>query len=195
MAEFPIMPFHTDAYLGDTTHLTTIEHGAYFLLLLAMWRNGGDLPHDDKMLARFAKVGPRQWQRIKPIIEPFFHEQGGRLSSQKMTATLVAVRQRSRSSSASARARWLKNKGTGYANASNPQCERNAIQTKNQIEEVLPREGVFLEEIEIDAPRGGDGASAPPPSGPSDDLDDLEFLGQEMGGIDTTQRGWNDGDQ
>ena len=44
MAEAPIMPFATDAYIGDTTHLTTIEHGAYLLLLFAMWRTAGGSP-------------------------------------------------------------------------------------------------------------------------------------------------------
>ena len=50
MAEFPAMQIWTDAYLGDTSHLSTTEHGAYFLLLMAMWRNGGSLPNDDAML-------------------------------------------------------------------------------------------------------------------------------------------------
>ena len=43
MAEFPALPLWTDAYLGDTTHLTTIEHGAYLLLLMTAWRTADAL--------------------------------------------------------------------------------------------------------------------------------------------------------
>ena len=78
MAQFPALPFWTDAYLGDTTHLTTIEHGAYLLLLFTAWRSKGCcLPDDDKMLARYAKLGPSQWQRIRPTIEKFFKIENG----------------------------------------------------------------------------------------------------------------------
>jgi uncharacterized protein YdaU (DUF1376 family) len=42
-----------------------LEHGAYMLLLMAMWRSGGTLPKNDKRLARFAKLTTPQWNRIK----------------------------------------------------------------------------------------------------------------------------------
>ena len=39
MADFPALPFFTDAYLGDTQHLTLEEHGAYQKLLYIAWRS------------------------------------------------------------------------------------------------------------------------------------------------------------
>ena len=62
VAEFPAFPLWTDAYLADTTELTTQEHGAYFLLLIAMWRAGGYVPDDDAKLARFTRLTIRQWK-------------------------------------------------------------------------------------------------------------------------------------
>jgi uncharacterized protein YdaU (DUF1376 family) len=73
MAEFPALPLWTDAYLGDTTHLTTIEHGAYLLLLMTAWRTRDcALPDDDRLLARYARLNAHQWKRMRPILEPFF---------------------------------------------------------------------------------------------------------------------------
>jgi len=79
MADFPAMPFYTDAYLADTTHLTTEEHGAYLLLLFAAWRSPGcSLRDDDAFLARVAKVTPDRWRkRLRPILAPFWRIQGG----------------------------------------------------------------------------------------------------------------------
>jgi len=52
MSKAPAMPMMIDAYIGDTTHLTTEEHGAYLLLLFAMWRRDGSVPDNDKDIAR-----------------------------------------------------------------------------------------------------------------------------------------------
>jgi uncharacterized protein YdaU (DUF1376 family) len=73
MSEAPIMPLATDAYVADTMHLTTEEHGAYLLLLIATWRNNGaPLPDDDKRLGRIARATPARWKRLRPVLEEFF---------------------------------------------------------------------------------------------------------------------------
>jgi len=73
MAEFPSMPFFTDAYLADTKHLTVEEHGAYILLLICMWRSPGcKLPDDDKRLARMVGVTPAKWRKLRAAISEFF---------------------------------------------------------------------------------------------------------------------------
>jgi uncharacterized protein YdaU (DUF1376 family) len=74
MADFPAMPLWTDAYLGDAYHLSTEEHGAYFLLLIAAWRTPDcRLRDDDKFLARVVKANQQRWnQRLRPAIEGFW---------------------------------------------------------------------------------------------------------------------------
>lgn len=110
MAEFPALPLWTDAYLGDTTHLTTIEHGAYLLLLMSMWRRGGSLPDDDKLLARYAKLTPGQWARMSATIRAFFKAEKGLLTQGRLTDEYNAVRQHSIKQSNNVKARWLKTK-------------------------------------------------------------------------------------
>ncbi|HEX2528490.1 MAG TPA: DUF1376 domain-containing protein [Geminicoccus sp.] len=85
MADFPAMPFYTDAYLADTTHLTTEEHGAYLLLLFAAWRSPGcSLRDDDAFLARVAKVSLDRWlKRIKPVMLPFWRIHDGAWTQKK----------------------------------------------------------------------------------------------------------------
>ncbi|WP_169728329.1 DUF1376 domain-containing protein [Geminicoccus roseus] len=79
MADFPAMPFYTDAYLADTTHLTTEEHGAYMLLLFAAWRSPGCcLRDDDAFLARVAKVTLDRWKkRLRPVLASFWRIEDG----------------------------------------------------------------------------------------------------------------------
>lgn len=73
MAAFPAMPFYTDAYLADTRHLTTEEHGAYLLLLMCAWRTRDcKLADDDKSLARITGLSPTRWRRMRPVLEQFF---------------------------------------------------------------------------------------------------------------------------
>lgn len=109
MAEYPALPLWTDAYLGDTTHLTTLEHGAYLLLLMAMWRaTGCRLPNDDKALSRYARLTSGQWLRIKPTVMAFFRVDGSWLTQGRLTDEHAAVKAHSKRQSARSKARWAK---------------------------------------------------------------------------------------
>jgi uncharacterized protein YdaU (DUF1376 family) len=113
MAEFPALPLWTDAYLGDTTHLTTIEHGAYLLLLMTAWRTRDcALPDDDRLLARYARLNTQQWKRMRPIIEAFFTIENGFWKQGRLTDERGAVErhrlQQSEKGKAGAAAKSLK---------------------------------------------------------------------------------------
>lgn len=78
------MPWYIDKYLGDTTNLTTEQHGAYCLLLMSMWKKQGLLPNDDKQLAPIAKLSLGKWRSYRPVLIQFFRvSEDGRFISQK----------------------------------------------------------------------------------------------------------------
>lgn len=81
----PYMPLYIADYLADTTHLTRSEHGAYLLLLMAMWRAGGKLPADDAKLARLAKCNGEEWSDVKPVVMDFFKRRGGTLTHKRLS--------------------------------------------------------------------------------------------------------------
>lgn len=133
MAEFPALPLWTDAYLGDTTHLTTIEHGAYLLLLMSMWRSTDcALPDDDRLLARYARLTPAQWRRIKPVIMPFFRVAEGRVTQGRLTDERNVVRQHSKLQSNKAKRRWLKTNDSSDAAAMPRECPHTHTHTQEE---------------------------------------------------------------
>lgn len=81
------MPMYWDAYLADTTHLTCEEHGAYLLLLAAMWRRDGSVPNSDPDIARILHLGPAKWRRIKQRLSPFLNITENTITQQKLTKT------------------------------------------------------------------------------------------------------------
>ena len=87
MSKAPSMPMYWDAYLADTTHLTTEEHGAYMLLLGAMWRRDGWVPDDDKDNARILRLTPAKWKRIKERLSEFLLFADGKVSQKKLLET------------------------------------------------------------------------------------------------------------
>lgn len=111
MAEFPAFPLFTDAYLGDTQHLSTIEHGAYLLLLIVAWRSKGScLPDDDARLAKHARMTRGQWARIAPTIREFFTARDGALYQSRLTDEAKHVRQVREKQREAGRASALKRK-------------------------------------------------------------------------------------
>jgi len=73
MSTRPWMPLYVGNYLADTTHLTTQQHGAYFLLICSYWQRGF-LPDDDEQLARICGLSLPEWKRHRPVLRQFFKE-------------------------------------------------------------------------------------------------------------------------
>ena len=80
----PRMPLDTDAYLADTGHLSTVQHGAYLLLLMAIWRSkDGWLPGDDGFLSRATHQTLDKWRRMAPTIRALLKASDGRVSQKR----------------------------------------------------------------------------------------------------------------
>jgi len=87
MSQAPSMPVFWDAYLADTTHLSTEEHGAYLLLLGAMWRRNGSVPDDDRDNARITGLTPAKWRRIKARLAPLLTFSDDEITQKKLQKT------------------------------------------------------------------------------------------------------------
>lgn len=64
--------YHTD-YLADTVEFSTIEHGAYLLLIIAYWRNGV-LPDDETKLRRITRMSPKEWAAARDTLAGKFQD-------------------------------------------------------------------------------------------------------------------------
>jgi uncharacterized protein YdaU (DUF1376 family) len=67
--------FYMGDYQKDTNRLTTLEHGAYFLLLQECWTHG-KIPLAPEDRAALTKMPIRDWLKIAPKINPYFEPDG-----------------------------------------------------------------------------------------------------------------------
>lgn len=99
MAEAPIMPLYTDAWLADTAQLSAEEKGAYMGLLISMWRSPEPrLRLDHERLSRVACVSARRWAKIWPVLAEFFVEQDGHITQKRLTNERLRVSEKIESS-------------------------------------------------------------------------------------------------
>lgn len=72
----PWMPLYVADYIADTRRLTTIEHGAYLLLIMEYWRKHC-LPRDEALLQAIVGMSDDQWMASRDVIRSFFTIQRG----------------------------------------------------------------------------------------------------------------------
>ena len=78
MTSRPIwMPLYCADYLADTRHLTTIQHGAYLLLIMEYWIKGR-LPEDVTTLRAITLLDRHAWFRNKAVLASLFQQPGWR---------------------------------------------------------------------------------------------------------------------
>lgn len=206
MADFPALPLFTDAYIGDTRHLTLEEHGAYLLLLMIAWRSPDcRLPNDDKRLATMLGISLKKWLALRPALTgpSMFREENGHLLQNRLTKERNYVTRQSAQQRAKAEARWnpkpLENKeaidaaadAEGDAKSMPDGCQADAptpipTPTKQKEEEG----GRVREALAEDQPATTTAPPDPTPAIPPGLLDDL----RQAVGVQTHDAGpyWSD---
>lgn len=104
----PWMPLYVADYLADTRRLTTIQHGAYLLLIMEYWQHGA-LPDDDAELATITGLTAEDWRHNRPALMRLFGPKWThkRIDTEREKAAAMHERFRGRAQKA-ARARHSK---------------------------------------------------------------------------------------
>jgi uncharacterized protein YdaU (DUF1376 family) len=127
----PYMQLYVADYLGDTRHLSTEQHGAYLLLLMAMWRAGGRLPNETGKHARIVGLTKAKWLRMEADILAFFDAANGEIThgriEKEMQKYSKISTERSEAGKRGGTAKALKNNKATVANATDLPKQNPAI--------------------------------------------------------------------
>lgn len=135
MTDLPYMPLWVAEYRADTGHLSTIEHGAYLLLIMHYWQTKA-LPTEDIKLARISGLTLREWQRVKPTLAAFFlNDWKHKRVEEELLEAKEKHERRQRSGkaggNATARGKQRGSNAGSNATAKTEQCSSSKSQSKN----------------------------------------------------------------
>ena len=82
------MKMYWGDYFADTRHLSTLQHGAYLLLIAHYWNSGKPLPDNDRELQRIVGIKGAVWKNTKPLLASFFKIADGVWSHKRIDAEL-----------------------------------------------------------------------------------------------------------
>jgi uncharacterized protein YdaU (DUF1376 family) len=178
--------WYPELFEADTLHLTTLEVGAYKLLLDRYMRSRMPLQDNDRALATITRLPLEEWKGIAANIRPFFKAKAGRLHNKRCDIELqeqdARHTKRHDIAKAAAKARWEKQHEHGPSipdamHEASPGCISNASSMLGDAtgqDKTEQRESVSPTEVpsETHHPVGGPSAA----NGQADPLDPPEFL-------------------
>lgn len=118
--------FYMGDYQKDTNRLTTLEHGAYFLLLQECWTHG-NVPIEPADRAAVAKMPLKDWLKIAPKVDPYFETDG----TNKRATYEIEKAETIRTKRALAGSRGGTNSGRAYAIRKGNESKREANAQQN----------------------------------------------------------------
>lgn len=117
------MPLYIADYLKDTVHLSAAEHGAYMLLIMRYWQDGG-LPEDERLIARFSRLQPAEWEESRDVLASLFGPNWSHPRIDEELAKAAAIIDKRRHAAEQMHAkRNAKNDAHASANAEHVHCE------------------------------------------------------------------------
>lgn len=109
MAALPYMQLYVADYLADTAHLSTLENGAYLLLIFNYWQRGESFKAKDQQslnrrLASVARMSNEEWENVKESLSEFFETSETEWRHSRIDRDLDAVNTKSAKASAAGKA-------------------------------------------------------------------------------------------
>jgi uncharacterized protein YdaU (DUF1376 family) len=104
MAALPYIQLYTADYLADTAHLTTIQHGAYLLLIFNYWQRGQPLNNANGRLASVVRMSNDEWAIHEQTLAEFFEVNGDEWVNHRIDEDLEAVKAKSTKASVAGKA-------------------------------------------------------------------------------------------
>jgi len=98
------MPLYIADYMADAAHLSTLEHGAYMLLIMTYWQRGKALPSDNGRLANVVRMSNEQWNEIRATLAEFFIDDGQTWTHKRIEIELAKFRAKSEQAKAAGQA-------------------------------------------------------------------------------------------
>lgn len=130
------MPLYIGDYLKDTMVFECAEeHGAYMLLMIYYWKNGGAIKADEKFLRQVCKLSHFKWKKIAPKLLGFFYEKDGFLTHEFLDKELDKAREQQQTFQ----------KRSKKANEAKRKLRRLEEQEAREPEPFNPRKIIFAE--------------------------------------------------
>lgn len=134
------MPLYIGDYLADTSHLTTEQHGAYLLLLMALWKRGGEgLPNVDENLAAAARLSISRWKAARPVLIDgrLLREDGSIVMQKRLANEMDKAAGITQTRSEAGIKGVAKREANRQANAE-AKAKQNASPSQSQTQETIP---------------------------------------------------------
>jgi len=80
------MPVIIGDYLKDTRKLNTVEHGAYFLIMMEMWVSGGHV--EMRHLPNVSLLSKAKFKKVWINLEKYFEKSGNNISQKRLLIEL-----------------------------------------------------------------------------------------------------------